>query len=103
MLLSKTVEVLFRGALASYLLLFALDIKTNSTRWASIIGQNLQPYSEYVGSSVFSRELVDVEWLNYYCQWLVLACLLIISGLRNGKVLAWLAVFANLWLCWSEL
>ena len=41
MLAYKTMEIVFRGALASYLLLFALDIKTHPTKWAAVIANNL--------------------------------------------------------------
>lgn len=48
MLLSKTLEILFRGALASYLLLFALDIKTHTNRWTTHLTKNITIYSQYL-------------------------------------------------------
>ena len=99
MLLSKSLEILFRGALASYLLLFALDIKTYPARWATPIA-NLNYYAQRLSPE--TQEIAP-EWLEYYCQWLVLCSLLIVSGMRTGKAVAWVAVAVNLAVCWSEL
>lgn len=104
MLLSTSCEILFRGVLASYLVLFAMDIKTYPTRWTNVLNTNIDNYSQYLAIPDFKvSEEVAPEWLNYYCQWLILCSLLIISGLRAGKVVAWFAIILNFVACWTEL
>jgi hypothetical protein len=46
--LSKTTEILFKGALASYLLLYALDIKSHPDKWTPTISGNLMNYASKI-------------------------------------------------------
>lgn len=43
------------------------------------------------------------NYMLYYCQFLVLASLAIVCGMRAGKILGWIAVIVNLALSWSKI
>jgi hypothetical protein len=103
MLLSKSLEILLRGALASYLLLFALDLKTRPQHWTPLIAANLNYFLSLLSTSSSESANLPTWFLNYYCQWLVLSSLLIVSGLRTGKLVGGVALVANWAVCWSEM
>lgn len=48
--LSNTAQILFRGALASYLLLYAISFKANPTQWHSTITDNLTHLATHLNS-----------------------------------------------------
>ena len=45
----SSASVLFRGALASYILLYAINIKTHPEQWSNTISSNIATYSSLVG------------------------------------------------------
>jgi hypothetical protein len=97
----RGVQLLFRGALASLLLLYALDIKTNPAKWEATIASNALPVAQWLGCSTEALPAL-ADWQPLYCQWLVLVSLLVVSGLSSGRALSWLAVGLNAWVCREE-
>lgn len=100
--LSRTTEIIFRGALASYLLLYALDIKSHSIEWTKIISENVLHFASYLNMREDQVVVLVKEWVIVYCQWLVLSSLMVVSGLKTGKVLGCLALILNWVLCWKS-
>ena len=98
----RVAQLMLKGALASYLMLYALDIKSYPEKWGQVITGNVGTYAEYGGMGLEGIEEVVASWLTLYCQWLVLMSLMILSGLRSGRVLGWLTLLMNLLLCWNE-
>jgi hypothetical protein len=94
------VELLFKGMLASYLLLFAFEIHKHPQKFATVMSHNLRSYVEAAGYE-WGFNIIESQLL-YYCQFLVLISLAIVCGMRFGDKLGWLVVLLNLVLTWNK-
>lgn len=94
-------ELIFKGLLASYLLLFAFEIHKHPQHFLPLIANNLAHYAQCIGYEADWPPLVN-RFLLYYTQFLVLITLTIVCGMRFGKKFGWVAVGVNLALTWSQ-
>jgi hypothetical protein len=99
--LHALLELLSKGLLASYLLLFAFEIHHHPLRFAPLIAHNLNFYAEVAGQAWEWTTQVDKYLLNY-AQMLVLMSLAVVCGTRFGKIFAWIVVLLNLALTWNK-
>ena len=99
---NRIAELFFKGALASYLLLYALDFKTSTDRWNTLISSNINVYANYIGIAIGDPTVLVQKWLSSYSQWLVVVGLMIVAtNFRTGAVLGWFTILINLLLCWN--
>jgi hypothetical protein len=96
-------ELLFKGVLASYLLVFAFEMHKHPLKFVALITSNLQLYLSMLGGRWEQEWAILVEsHMLHYCQFLVVMSMAVVCGMRFGKALGWLAIVINLALTWSK-
>lgn len=99
--LHALLELLAKGLLASYLLLFAFEIHQRPLRFAPLISANLASYAQMLGLEWEGAAQVE-KYLFNYSQLLVLMSLAVVCGTKFGKTFGWVVVLLNLALTWSK-
>jgi hypothetical protein len=94
---------MFRGILASYLLLVAMEMHQHQLQYASLVTNNIKILMRalLIELSEEFNSLV-MRTLPYYSKFIVAVSLATVCGMKMGQRIGWVLIITNLVFLWSQ-
>lgn len=94
---------MFRGFLASYLLLVAMEMHQHQLQYANLVADNLKTFTRAIFIEVGEEfNSLVMQTLPYYTKFMVVISLASVCGMKMGQRMGWVLIVTNLVFLWSQ-